>query len=374
MRKYTVVCLLFICSALFAQKHEYLKNEITRVAFQPNCIDVNKDNTKLLIGGENKMVAVFDLEKMKMEQEFEAHYQAVMDVKFSDVYDGFYSLGDKSFKLWLWGAGEPEKLYKGSHTFITDMGMTAKEDFFVGGSYEKRFRCWNDTQPEEPMVIDTDQKKSVVSVAVSNNRLIAAGSLDSTIELWDGNSATRTGKILAHSGPVCCLQFIDGGKKLLSASHDGYAKLWDIETTEALKVYGGHTQPISNIDIRNDEKFLLTAAYDNTIGLYNIASGDCIYRYRFHKTHVLDVKWNASGTGFYSCDKDGNIVEWEVPKKVFVDFYFAKEIQKEMTDSKLFLPKQKGESKDDYKIREQKAEKFKQGLIDKYYQLTMTND
>ncbi len=362
------IILITYTSSLLSQDSEYLKEELLKVNFQPNSIDINKENTQLLIGGENKMVVLYNLESKKEEFEIEAHYQAVVKVCFSNIYDGFYTVGDKSFKLWLFGNDQPEKLFKGSHTFITDLDITAKEDYFVGGSYEKRFRYWKNTAIETPTEINTSQKKSVVSVAISKDgKKIAAGSLDSTIELWDTDSLRRTVKILAHSAPVCCLKFINNGKYLLSASHDGYIKLWDVATGNNIKVYKPHAQPISEIDVSPDEKLVLTASYDNTIGLYNIASGDCIYQYHAHEVPVLDVQWNSKGDGFYSCDNEGNIYQWNVPKKVFVDFYFGKEMNDEINRNRLFSPRRKGESKDDYKTREERAEKFKNTLIDKYY-------
>jgi len=360
--------LITISSLLYSQNNEYLKEELLKVNFQPNSIDINKDNNKLLIGGENKMVVLYNLETKKNDLEFEAHYQPVVEVCFSNIYNGFYTVGDKSFKLWLYDNNQPEKLFKGSHTYITDLDMTAKEDLFVGGSYEKRFRLWKDTEIETPTDINTSQTKNVVSVAINKDgKKMAAGSVDSTIEIWDVDTQQRSIKILAHSAPVCCLKFIQDGKYLISGSHDGYIKLWDANTGNNIKVYKPHSQPISEIDVSPNEKLVLTAGYDNVIGLYNIASGDCIYQYHFHEAPVLDVQWNNTGDGFYSCDNQGNIIEWSVPKKVFVDYYFSKEMDQEIADNKTFEPRRKGESKEDFKTREEKAEKIRQSLIDKYY-------
>jgi WD40 repeat protein len=247
--------------------------------------------------------------------------------------------------------------------------MTAKEDYFAGGSYEKKFRYWEAPLLTTPKTIITGQKKSAVSVAISNNNsLIAIGSLDSTIEIWETNSLSRINKILAHSAPVCCLQFINNDKQLISASHDSYLKLWDVNSGEILKIYRGHTKPISSIAVSPDEKYVLSASYDHLISLYSIKDGRRIYHYKYHESPVLDIRWNALGDGFYSCDERGHIVEWNVPNKVFVEHYFETDLNIDIINSKLFLPKQKGESKDDYKLRLKKAEDFKLELIEKYYQ------
>jgi len=360
---------LFISNTLLAQNDEYLKELVLKCDFRTNSIDVNKDNTQLLIGGENETVTVYDLQTKKEVFETVAHYQPVVEVRFSTQHNGFYSIGDKSFKLWIDGAEKAEKVYTGSHTSITDWDMTPDEDYFVGGSYEKKFRYWEAITLTTPQTVPTTQAKSVISIAISDdNKLIACGSLDQTIELFTADSLIKKHSIKAHAKPVCCLDFVNKGQHLISASHDSYAKLWDVNTGQMLKLYKGHTKPISAIAISPNGKYLLTASYDYSISLYAISTGDRIYQYKHHEAPVLDVKWTSSGDEFYSCDKEGQIARWSVPKKVFVDFYFGTDINSEVHSNKLFQPRRKGESKGDFKARQAKADTYHQKLIDTYYQ------
>ncbi len=361
-----ILTVTFVCH-LSAQKSEFYKGEVFNFGSQVNGIDVNADDSQMLIGGENKQVVLFDLLKGKTILEFEAHYLPVAEVKFSTIYDGFYTIGDRSFKLWLMGSDKAEELYTGSHTSLTDWDSSADEAFFVGSSYKKGFRYWKKSVFDEPQEINTSQDKNVVSVALgSKHKILAAGSLDSTIELWNTEGWSRKVKILAHGAPVCCLEFIENDQYLISASHDGYAKLWDCSNGEIVKVYPGHIQAINAISVSPDGKYLLTAGYDKTIGLYAIATGQCIYRFQGHEAPVFDVKWNHKGDGFYSSDKEGIVIEWTVPAKLFVDFYFNTEITDEIQNSSLFNAKRKGESREDYKQREMRAERFKQKLYETY--------
>ncbi len=361
--------LVMISNTLLAQTDEYLKEVVTSFDFRTNCLDVNKDNTRLLIGGENETVTVVDLATKKTVFETVAHYQPVVEVRFSTQHDGFYTVGDRSFKLWLNGAEKAEKVFTGSHTSITDWDLTPEEDLFVGGAYEKKFRVWDAIALTTPQTIETTQSKNVISIAVSTNgKLIACGSLDHTIELWTGDSLTQLRTFEAHAEPVCCLDFVSNDSQLISASHDGFAKLWEVKTGKLLRQYGGHTKAINAIAISPNGRYLLTASYDHTIGLYAIATGERIYRYTQHEAPVLDVKWTSTGDEFYACDKVGQITRWAVPKKVFVDFYFGADINRDVKANPLFQPRRKGESKADYKEREAQAEACHQELIASYYQ------
>lgn len=364
----THILLLFLFTSINAQTDEYLIDELLKCNFRTNCIDINADETKLLIGGEDEAVRVYDLNSKKMTFETTAHFQPVVKVKFSEKYGGFYTVGDKSFKLWMEGAEKPEKIYTGSKTSITDWDLTPDENVYVGGAFEKKFRYWKHEELKLPQTIVTNQSKNVISIATTNNgKLIACGSYDKTIELWDMESSSRQLKIDAHAMPVCCVNFTKNEKHLISASHDGTAKLWDIHTGENIKVYSNHIKAISDIAISPNGHFLLSASYDHSINLYSIASGDLIYKFKHHEAPVLDVIWNDTGTAFYSCDKEGQILHWSVAPKVFVDYYYASELNTEIKNNTLFEAKRKGESRSDYKMRQAKADAEMQKLITSYY-------
>ncbi len=373
MRHNTAVLFLFILLLpLKAQNKNDLYEVIQKFDFQPNCISINNDNTKMLIGGENEKVYLLDLNNNKVENEWNAHYQPVINVYFSKIDNGFYTVGDRSFKFWQFNTEEPDKIYTGTHTNVTDWTFSKDEELFVAGSYEKRFRVWQKGQFEEPLTIETTQKKNIISVAISpDKKSVAAGSLDSTIELWDITTQKKKTKILAHSGPVCCLSFIKNGKYLISSSHDGYAKLWNSETGDNIKNYPGKGQAINAIAVSPDEKFLLAGTWDGFICLFAIATGDLIYQFNYHTSPVWDLCWNKEGNGFYSCEKNGDLVNWKIPKQLYVEHFYGKEFEEEISNNKMFSPKRKNESRDDYKRREVRAEKAKKEIIDKYYKLIL---
>jgi len=364
---YTV--LLLLSNSILAQNDEYLNETVLKCNYRTNCIDLNEDDTKLLVGGENETVSVYDLINKKILFETVAHFQPVVEVKFSNQKNGFYTVGDKSFKFWTIGNEKPEKIYTGSNTSITDWDFTPDEQFFVAGAFEKKYRYWHTEELTVPVTIDTYQTKNVISIAIDkDNQLVACGSYDKTIEIWEVKNHSRKLKIDAHALPVCCLSFTKDAKQLISASHDGTAKLWEVSTGKNLKTFNGHLKAISNMAISPNGHYLLTASYDHSIHLYSIQTGDLIYRYKHHETPVLDVKWNNNGTEFLSCDKDGDILSWRVDPKVFVDFYFKSELNEEIRNNPLFQPKKKNESRNDFKNRQADAETHMNKLIKNYYQ------
>jgi WD40 repeat protein len=69
------------------------------------------------------------------------------------------------------------------------------------------------------------------SVAVSpDRRLIATGSTDGTVHLWDARSGEAEGTFSGHTGAVTFLTFSADGRTLFSGSADRTVKQWDLGT------------------------------------------------------------------------------------------------------------------------------------------------
>jgi WD40 repeat protein len=69
----------------------------------------------------------------------------------------------------------------------------------------------------------------VLCVAISaDGKLLASGSGDDTVKLWDAMAATEKATLEGHKGKVTSLAVSSDGKLVVSGSRDGTAKLWDI--------------------------------------------------------------------------------------------------------------------------------------------------
>ncbi|MDP6451027.1 MAG: hypothetical protein QF773_09430, partial [Lentisphaeria bacterium] len=68
---------------------------------------------------------------------------------------------------------------------------------------------------------------SVNSVAFSpDGRLIASGSWDETIKVWDSASGREVMTLTGHSHWVNSVAFSPDGKRLVSGSYDATVKVW----------------------------------------------------------------------------------------------------------------------------------------------------
>ena len=64
--------------------------------------------------------------------------------------------------------------------------------------------------------------------------MIASGSDDQTIRLWDVGTGECLKILFGHSSPVYSVAFNSNGTTVISGSHGGIIKLWNTQTEECL--------------------------------------------------------------------------------------------------------------------------------------------
>jgi len=128
----------------------------------------------------------------------------------------------------------------------------------------------------------------VTSVAISpDGRLVAAGSLDTIVRLWDVETGTLLERLRGHKDSVYSVAFTPDGRGLVSGSLDKTLKYWELNTT-ALKELADGTA------LRRGEKY-----------------AKCSLNFVGHKDYVLSVAISHDGQWVVSGSKDRGVQFWD---------------------------------------------------------------
>jgi WD40 repeat protein len=66
--------------------------------------------------------------------------------------------------------------------------------------------------------------------------LLASGSLDCTLKLWDLQQGENISTLKGHTCPIRSVTFDPEGRILVSGSEDGTIRLWDIDSGDCLQI------------------------------------------------------------------------------------------------------------------------------------------
>jgi WD40 repeat protein len=359
-----LVCCVVLANLLYSQEDPYFVREFKKHKGGVVSVAFSSDGKYLVSGGEDKMVCIYSTE---IGDEISS---------FSNYYVPRGLLATNNEKL-IFGSGPDIVIadfsgnlsgtFKGNTTYIQSVDLAVERNKLTAGSYDKTVKIWdiNDGQIEIKLEGHT---KNVLAVCFSpDEKYLATGSRDQTVKIWN----TLTGEILRsmelHSDNILDVEYHPGGNYVLSASLDKSIRLWDVRTGKCVRTYVGHDKGIADIEFLPDGFHFVSCSYDGTIILWETFTGKKVYSFIDHKGPVLSIDVSPDGKYLLSGGMDEKVILWKLSKEIFVNYYFDDVVEKIKSESDLFLPKKKGEDKDSYIIRQEKADNYLNSKVNEYY-------
>ncbi|CAG8888404.1 unnamed protein product [Penicillium egyptiacum] len=152
---------------------------------------------------------------------------------------------------------------------------------------------------------------SVQSVAFSpDSQLLASGSDDKTIRLWDTATGALQQTLEGHTDSVQSVTFSPDGRLLASSSDDKTIRLWKTATGALQQTLKGHTDSVQSVAFSPDSRLLASSSDDKTILLWNIAIGALQQTLEGHIDWVQSVIFSPDGRLLASSSDDETILLW----------------------------------------------------------------
>ncbi|MBW4680860.1 MAG: serine/threonine protein kinase [Microcoleus vaginatus WJT46-NPBG5] len=111
----------------------------------------------------------------------------------------------------------------------------------------------------------------VTSIAIGpNSHILASGSLDDTIKIWNLHTGELLRTLFGHLNAVNSVAISRDGQIVASCSDDGNIKLWEISTGHLLSTLVGHLRDINSVAISSDGQTLASGSEDRTVKLWQL--------------------------------------------------------------------------------------------------------
>lgn len=226
-------------------------------------------------------------------------------VKMSDIFFAAAS-SDKSITFWDAETGEAcNKKFEGAQRIESILESPSLEEALAEA---KRIREISAT---------LGHRETVFSLAKISDTVLASGSADKTVKIWDLlNESACTRTLYGHEQAVnVVIPFSE--TCIAAASGDGNIRIWDCATGECIKSLVSKERNVVklwaiNCLLKLSETKLASGSIDGTIKLWDLETGKCIKVLHAHGGRPVTALVGISPTQFISSSKDGTVKHWDI--------------------------------------------------------------
>ncbi|MBM0741777.1 pentapeptide repeat-containing protein [Phormidium sp. CLA17] len=244
------------------------------------------DGRMLVTGSLDRTLKRWDSQTGQCLQTIQVHTGGISAVAFSD--DGTcWASGSSDQTINLFSeSGTHLQTFTGHSDIVRTVAFGRLGDrlLLASGSFDHTIRIW-DVQAGTCLKILRDSCAVLSLTWLPNPRLLegdrgdtfllAAGGDDGAIKLWNWQAATWS-SLDGHTDGIWSLAASPDGRTLTSGSSDQTLRCWDMKTGHLLRTLRGHHNRIWSVAISPDGHQIASGSEDKTLKLWDSQNGQCL--------------------------------------------------------------------------------------------------
>jgi WD40 repeat protein len=256
-------------------------------------------------------IKIWDLFSKKQTGLITADAQQIRALAFSP--DGKILAGaghDRQIRIWEVATGKLLHKLIGHQKQIWSLSFTESGEYLVSGS-ANLVRLW-DWRNQSTFRSFADQSHRIRSIAVAQRdrrSLLAIGSDDGLIKLWDIQADKLLKTIKNYANRAWCVAHSPDGRFLVSGSDDGMVRLWLTPGTAPQELVG-HLRRVRTLAISPNSQLIASGSHDGTIRIWR-PDGTLVATLEQHLDWLVYLEFMDNST-LISIGDDQTIYRWDL--------------------------------------------------------------
>jgi WD40 repeat protein len=214
------------------------------------------------------------------------------------------------------------KTLRGHLSRVWTISFSPDGQMLASGSDDQTIRLWN-AHDGTCLTVLQGHTSGVTSVSFSpNGQILASASDNSSIRLWSVHHGTTLKTLPGHTSWVWAVAFSPDGQTLASGSDDRTIRLWEVQTGTCRKTLQWHTDAsgsedasvrwVTSLSFSPNGQTLASGSEDASVRLWNVQDGTCFKLLQGHSSCVWAVAFNPDGQTLASGSEDVSVRLWDV--------------------------------------------------------------
>lgn len=285
------------------------------------------DGHRALSGSWDGSLVHWDLDSGEVLGKFDVHESEVMDVRVTPDGHSAVSVSytGEIILLDLLDAAEVRR-FEGPRERIYDVAVSpdgryllsvAGDDNHGEDSSGSFLRLWDLRTEKQVRFHEFSSMGTINQIAVSpDGKTALLAGKDPDVLVWNIQAWEELGRLKGHMNPLTDLLFTPDGEHVLSASKDGSMILWRVTDREILHRRQGEGSELNSLTVSPDGRRAIFDTEEGRLVLWDLVKWEEIRRLAnplpFVDQRVSDLAYLPGGETIISCQRDGNVIEWDV--------------------------------------------------------------
>jgi WD40 repeat protein len=195
---------------------------------------------------------------------------------------------DGTVRVWDLASGRLQRILEGHTGEVNAVAVTGDGQRIVSGGNDNTVRVWDLASGRlEHTLEGRTGGVNAVAVTADGQRIVSSGGGDGTVRVWDLASGRPERTLEGHTGPVQAVAVTADSQRMVSGGNDNTVRVWDLASGRLERTLEGHTLGVMAVAVTADGQRIVSGGGDGTVRVWDLASGTELARWVTDTTTIM---------------------------------------------------------------------------------------